>query len=264
MRDLRSYCVYPSDINLPRAFAKAKEALSRLGFEEVSSGCDQIRYSVHLPAERRLSSTVYSEFLEILNDYPHPKAVFTHSHWKTKNAPLSLDIDVSSRNIEIAVSGGRSDILAVHDTLKDVFRASNPEADRSPSLSQYNLKKSVFLAHRFDETGKSAAEPIRIFLRRLGFDVIDGEGYESRDIPEKVADRIRSQDILLLLVTPGDSTWVLSEAAYAKGKNKYIVALVQDGLTPNKGIIGSDHEHITFPEGRIEKAFNDLLFALPI
>jgi len=41
------------------------------------------------------------------------------------------------------------------------------------------------------------------------------------------------------------------------------VILVQKGTSLNKGLIGSDHEHIEFPQGHIEKAFNDLLYALP-
>jgi len=30
-----------------------------------------------------------------------------------------------------------------------------------------------------------------------------------------------------------------------------------------KGILGADYEHLLFPPGNIEKAFSDLLYALP-
>jgi hypothetical protein len=98
---------------------------------------------------------------------------------------------------------------------------------------------------------------------RLGFDVLEGEGYETRDIPGKVADRIKSQDIFILLATPGDTSWILGEAAYAKALNKYLIILVQDNVALKKGIIGTDHEHISFPNGNTEKAFDDFLYALP-
>ncbi len=58
--------------------------------------------------------------------------------------------------------------------------------------------------------------------------------------------------------------WILSEAAYAKGKNKYIIIICQDDITFNKGIIGGDYEHLTFPKDLIEKCFSDLVYALPI
>jgi hypothetical protein len=97
----------------------------------------------------------------------------------------------------------------------------------------------------------------------LGFDVKEGSGYKARDIPDKVAGKIRSQDILICLVTPGDTSWILSEAAFAKGQNKYIVVVCQEEVTFNKGIIGGDYEHLSFPKDNVEKCFSDLVLALP-
>jgi hypothetical protein len=130
-------------------------------------------------------------------------------------------------------------------------------------VSRYDLKPTVFLAHRFDEQGRNYAETLGRFLRRLGFEVLAGEGYEARDIPAKVVERLRSQDIFVCLVSEGDPTWILSEAAFARGLSKYIVILVQDDLQFKKGIIGTDYEHMTFPKGFIEKTYCDLLYALP-
>jgi len=121
----------------------------------------------------------------------------------------------------------------------------------------------VFLAHRFDEQGRAYAEVVVRFLRLLGFEVLQGEGYEARNIPEKVADRIRSQDIFLCIVSDGDASWILSEAAFAKGLSKYVIILRQEDVPFKKGIIGVDYEHLTFPKGSMEKAFTDLLYALP-
>ena len=49
--------------------------------------------------------------------------------------------------------------------------------------------------------------------RPRGFDILEGSGYEARDIPDKVAEKIMSQDIFICLVTPGDTLWILSETA---------------------------------------------------
>lgn len=121
----------------------------------------------------------------------------------------------------------------------------------------------MFVAHRFDDTGKNIAELLMTFLRRLGFEVAEGAGYEARDIPEKVADRIRSQDVFLCVATPGDSSWMLSEAAFAKALGKYVIILCQKGVEFNKGIVGSDHEYLSFPGSSVEKVYCDLLYALP-
>ena len=61
-------------------------------------------------------------------------------------------------------------MAALHDKLRDIFRASPPQPEKSPYLSRYDLKKSVFVAHRFDDTGKTVAGLLMTFLRRLGFD----------------------------------------------------------------------------------------------
>jgi hypothetical protein len=155
-------------------------------------------------------------------------------------------------------------VSAVHDKLREIFHASNPHQEQIERLSKYNLKKSIFLAHRFDDYGNKQGEILNRFLRRLGFDVKEGSGYETRDIPDKVAEKIRSQDIFICLVTPGEASWILSEASFAKGRNKYIIIICQDNITFSKGIIGGDYEHLLFPKDNIENSFSDLVYALPV
>jgi hypothetical protein len=77
---------------------------------------------------------------------------------------------------------------------------------KSPSLSLYiyDLKKTFFLAYRLDDTGKVISASLGTFLRRLGFDVSEGSGYEARDIPENVADnRISSSVWQPRVICPG-------------------------------------------------------------
>ena len=100
-------------------------------------------------------------------------------------------------------------------------------------------------------------------LTSIGFQVLEGSGYESRDIPSKVLDKIKQQDIFICLVTPGNHSWILSEASTAKALNKYIVIICPANTQFDKGILGQDFEYITFPEGFIEKIFIDIIYALP-
>lgn len=197
------------------------------------------------------------------DQYPTQQWTYTHCHWKRKDEEVVLAIRVRRSGIDVTVSSDDSTILAgLHDKIADIFQARNPVIENGAN-SRYDLRPTVFLAHRFDEQGKKYAEVVGRFLRQLGFEILQGEGYEARNIPEKVADRIRSQDIFLCIVSDGDPSWILSEAAFAKGLSKYVVILVEEDLPFNKGIIGADYEHLTFPKGFVEKAFTDLLYALP-
>jgi hypothetical protein len=121
----------------------------------------------------------------------------------------------------------------------------------------------VFLAHRFDDRGKAAADALGRFLRCLGFEVREGEGYEAREIPAKVSDRIAATDTFICVVTQGNHSWILSEISFAKGLKKRVLLLCEEGVAFNGGILGKDYEYIPFPPGLIEKAFTGILAALP-
>ena len=135
------------------------------------------------------------------------------------------------------------------------------EIPRIPSLI-WSLKKTVFLAHRFDEQGKVAAAAVERFLRACGFAVVEGEGYEARNIPAKVEERIESQDILLAVFTPGDPTWTTSEAAFAVDARSTSCSLLKTGRTSRKAFWVLTMS-ISPPPGNVEKAFTSLLYALP-
>jgi hypothetical protein len=177
---------------------------------------------------------------------------------------VEILINISRREIELGVGSGDLALLELlHRQLQENFHASNPAPEKSRILSKWSLKKTIFLAHRFDEQGKLTAAAVLKFLSRCGFSVVEGEGYEARMIPAKVTERIENQDILVALMTAGDTTWVSSEAAFAHGQRKYIVFLAEEGLEVKKGILGADYEHLVFPKGNVEKAFSDLIYALP-
>jgi hypothetical protein len=265
MRDTRTYSLFPSNLSLPDAFRASDRSLSSLGYTEASGLCGSTGYSATVDSTRMLSTDTWKEFLPILDHYPRPQRIDVHSHWRAqKHEDIELLIHVRPDEIEIAVGSADPAVLELlHAELQRAFGASNPTPQKSCSLSKPQLKKSIFLAHRFDECGKDTAAAVEKFLSRCGFSVVQGEGYEARMVPAKVAERIENQDILLALFTPGEATWVSSEAAFALAKRKYVVFLAQEGLDVKKGIAGADYEHLTFPQGQVEKAFSDLIYALP-
>ena len=183
---------------------------------------------------------------------------------RAESEPVEVEISWSDASIEVAIKSPDIAVLELlHRYLQECFQASNPNPERSTSLSNRRLKKSIFLAHRFDEVGQATAKIVRQFLERCGFSVVEGTGYQARIIPDKVSELIERQDILLAVFTQGDATWVSSEAAFAQGSQKYVVCLAEKDVPVKKGILGDDYEHLTFPPGFVEKAFSDLLYALP-
>ena len=265
MRETRRYSVYPSDLKPAVSFAGLLEHMKRCGYEEDPTACSNIKYSVDLPDSRSMETTRYTEFMDILSRQPQPKEIVVHSHWSTgKSGDLGCTVLLDPGSLVVTVESPDLNLLGgIHDTVRQLFQASNPPSEKSPVLRRFELKKSVFLAHRFDADGNAAAQSLSGFLRRLGFQVAEGEGYEAREIPAKVSERITSSDIFMCVVTPGDQSWILSEAAYAKALQKYIVLLCEDGVSFSKGILGRDYEYITYPSGVVEKSFTDLLYALP-
>lgn len=263
--DSRKYSIYPSNLNLVDAFCEIDKYFSENGFKEQTGLCPRAKYIVYVDDNRNLLSYNYADFLKILKKYPKPKSVFIHAHWESKTKlPFMWGIDLNRSSIEFEVEADDLTFLdGLHEQSRRIFKASNPSPEKSPYLLRYNLKKTIFLAHRFDESGRNISAALEKILRRIGFQIVEGEGYEARDIPQKIKDRIFSQDIFLCLVTPGDSSWIIGETTFAMAHNKYIIIICEDGIDFKKGIIGTDYEHITFPKGNIEKSFSDIVYALP-
>lgn len=102
--------------------------------------------------------------------------------------------------------------------------------------------------------------PLREFLRLLGFDVVEGEHYSSQPIPEKVRARIDDQSLYLALITNAERhDWLTAEAAYALGKDKHVIVLIEEGTKFNPTILGTDLEQIRFPVDTVERSFISLL-----
>jgi hypothetical protein len=262
MKDFRTYSVYPSNLDMLSAFKRLKDYLAENKFEE----SEAIYLKLFISPYRNINAVNFKEFITLLEKYPSALPLDVHIWWKKGKARQFFSSITISRS-EISVSVDSYDLMlvsALHDKIKECFSASNPHQEQMERLSKYGLKKSIFLAHRFDDYGDRTGTILNTFFYRLGFDVKEGSGYEAKGIPDKVAAKIKSQDIFVCLVTPGDTSWILSEAGYAKGLNKYLIVVCEDGVSFNKGIIGGDYEHIPFPPDNIEKSFLELINALPI
>lgn len=273
MNDIRTYAAYPQDLDICASLRAVADHFRDSGYVDRSNICERSKMTIALSGSRILTTDSFKGLLKLLAQHPRPETVSVHSHWQARGGPIGwllgghfrFMLDTLPVPLIASVQSKDLNLIAgVHEKVREAFQASNPVTESPPAVSESKPKKTVFLAHRFDDTGSEMSTKLSLLLRRLGFDVCDGEGYEARAIPEKVAERIRSQDILICLVTAGDSSWLLSEASFAKALGKCIIVLLEDGVPFNKGIIGADYEHLPFPTGNIEKVFIDLLYALPV
>ncbi len=266
MQEDREYSVYPSDLDVHSAFRQLIEYLKSNGYKPMKQINKGYYLELSINEFRTFHADSFEEFIRLLEKYPNALPIHTHYNWyKKKTSWFSAIIKVLKSGLEVCVKSDDLDIIgSIHDRVKTFFQASNPREEFATNLSMYGLKKSIFLAHRFDEYGNEISGKLSTFLGRLGFDVKEGSGYETKNIPDKVAQKIRSQDIFICVFTPGDTSWILSETSFAKALNKYIVIICDSRMDMNKGIIGNDYEHLSFPEDVIEKCYTDLLYCLPL
>ena len=265
MQDDREYTVYPSDLDVLSAFTKFYRYLKDLGYTPMENTTEGFYFQIVVNPYRTLHADNYDEFLRLLAEHPKAQPVCIHTRFnKDNDMGFAFRIDVKSSGLGTSVRCNRLEVLSsIHDHIRECFKAHNPNEGQRLEFYRRGLKKSVFLAHRFDASGEDTAATLSQFLRRLGFDVKEGSGYEGRDIPDKVSERIRSQDIFMALVTKGDPSWILSEAAYAKALSRHIILIIEEGCEFKKGILGSDFEHMEFPVGQLEKCYSSLVYALP-
>lgn len=262
MEENREYKIYPSNLDIVRAIKEFDEYLSKAGYKP-NKKSEGGTLSLQVDPHRWLNAESWPEFLDLLERYPSALPSFNLS-WKKKGfITIAAAVTVHKSGLLISAKSDDHDRVAgLHEALKTAFKASNPPVSYKP-INRYNLKKSIFVAHRFDDHGNEVASIISRYCSLLGFDVKDGMGYESRLIPDKVIDRIQSQDIFIVIFTQGKHDWLISEMAYAKGLDKYIVVLADGSLEIAKGIVGSDFEYISFPADNPYRCLIDILYALP-
>jgi len=113
------------------------------------------------------------------------------------------------------------------------------------------LPASVFIGYSFDGAGREVADFLATFLRALDFDVVTGEPFEARSVSDKVKTLIRSQGVVLCILTRpedggrGYSEWVRDEATFAAALDKPLFVLIEEGMDNIPGIHG-DLEYIPF------------------
>ena len=212
-----------------------------------------------------VSCDTLEELAQYMKRYPAYEAFKAEPHYRDEKGDEELSMEIrrsaSGRTVDVAVSSGSIDLVeSAHAMIREEFQLSNPAVPVGDGTRDEWLNPTVFVGRHFDAKGDEYFAALAEFLTLLGFDVKQGKEYRSQTVPAKVKDRIDSQDIFIAIVS-GDraSEWLREEGAYALGKDKHVLLMVEEGASYEPALLGRDLEQIRFPAGQIEKTFIPLL-----
>jgi hypothetical protein len=162
-----------------------------------------------------------------------------------------------------------SDFRAPASAIKDLSAKLDKLLDRLPDTSsQANVRSNtVFLSCRFADS--QYIDGLKDLLAEKGFEVVTGDN-ATRYISEAILQRIRESEFFMCLMTrdaeKADGTyttspWLLEEKGAALAFGKYLVLLIEEGVTDFGGLQGDWQRHHFTAKGFISaalKAVNQL------
>jgi hypothetical protein len=117
-----------------------------------------------------------------------------------------------------------------------------------------------FISFKFDDPDTAAqVNRLKRMLTAVHVEFVTGEQFEPRRIEDKVKARLRADvDFVVAVISKaGASTWIRDELADANSRGLWIVILLENGATFDKGIFGT-LEHIRYAAA-IEETFSAVL-----
>ena len=164
----------------------------------------------------------------------------------------------------------RNDVIEAQRNF-EIFENSKPITKHMQSV---NLKKKVpFLSISFSEKDRDINDYFKNILTALNIEFETGERYSKDSISEKIKKRIDNSDIIIVIYVKRDElkdgghtapSWLINELAYAQGKGKDVIAVVEEGINDIAGL-KTEKEIIYFKRAnpaRIMKATIKFLEAL--
>lgn len=255
-----TYHIWPRDISFenfvqwPGAFA------SKRGITKATYTFHQLKVNKYENISCR-DTLQLAEILKRQGDFENLRTSEEISDPDNKSREFKVALIFSRDSIAVSFASSDIDIVnAAHADIKDQFNLRNPAIPQADPMRVSKLHATIFLGRHFDTKTGVIASKLNKFLSLIGFKVVEGEEFNSQAIPEKVRQRIDAQDIYIGLVTgTREHEWITAEAAYAQGKGKHVILIIEEKSGFRPTILGRDHEHIPFGAGAIEQAFIKLL-----
>jgi len=210
----------------------------------------------------------FRDILRTLDDPPIALDAEVECFFKAKHlrdysdAPPALSFRYDGETIKISMA---RNTVAVIKELFGAFEETFSLTTVTPPVpeeQQVVRPRTAFVAHSFDDRGKSYAYEVIKLLSMLDFQVTTGEGYSPEGVSKKVKRRLLAQEVVIAVLSrKDDSTWLTQETAGAAFTDKPLILMIEEGVTLKPGVLG-DLEYIRFSEGQISMAFVPLLEGL--
>jgi hypothetical protein len=214
-----------------------------------------------------------TEFVEILRSLSEPVVVadaeVNYQYYNMLGADFEKVVTVpvfkfsyNHNSIEIVLTQKSSE--NIKNLFTEIEETLSLETIKPKILEEKHesRERTIFVAHSFDQSGKSYAYELNQFLTLIKFKVSTGEGYSPESVSRKVRRRLSSQEVVIIIVSrKEDTTWLTQEASGATFLDKPLIILKEEEVEFKSGI-HSDLEYIQFKQGFISSTFIPILQGL--
>ncbi|HEY3930999.1 MAG TPA: hypothetical protein VGM58_01370 [Verrucomicrobiae bacterium] len=209
------------------------------------------------------STSSVDEFLRIIKKNPHFENFSFEAMYRTKKRDkgIQFHITLQSGCIYVAITTSDDDLgVVAHSFVRNEFGLNNPNLSEADHDRAKYLQATIFLGRHFDEQSQEPSQILNRFLSLIGFRIIEGDEYRAEPIPDKVKKLIEGQDIYVgLVIGNREHNWLVAESAYARGRDKHIIMIVEEGSNFHPSIHGKDFEQIPIKPSHVEQSFIKLL-----
>ncbi len=256
-----NYHIWPKDLD----FSEKLSLLPKFAANRemcIATELNQVRQITFNKYESATAAS-FEEFVAALKKNPRFTFFYLEAIFRAEKPEKAIRFTINFKgySVEVTVQSNDDDLAIVaHSFVRDEFRLGNPSIPDVDRERERNLQATIFLGRHFEEDANKPSASLTTFLSLLGFRVVTAEKYTAEAIPNKVKKLIDEQYIYIGLVTSNrEHSWLISESAYAQGKGKHVMMVVEDGANFNPAISGKDYERIPIEKGHVEQSFIKLL-----
>jgi hypothetical protein len=256
MKTSIEYGIWPRDLDFKKLFNEIEKfALKR----KMQRGGINF-FAINVDPSEEATADSLEEFQTLCKSTPKLEEIHSQQMFVKKDVWLIVNVTCRGNLFRVSVDAVPDVVRLLHEELRSDFGLKKRPIPLADTKRATYPQPTVFLGRHFDKRAGDLGRMVKEFLYLLGIDVVEGEPYEAQRIPLKVESLIDGKEIYIGLVTKNpEHDWITAEVAYARGKGKQIIVIVEEGSNFNPTILGRDFEQIRFSGDRIEEAFTKLL-----
>lgn len=174
--------------------------------------------------------------------------------------PPAFKLTYQQESVEIILTQNSfENLISLFTIIEEEFSL---EIVKPKTIINLSPKRTAFVAHSFDQIGRSYAYELIQFLNLIQFKVETGDRFSPESIAKKVKRRLKAQEIVIAIISKKeDYVWLTQETTGATVLEKPLFILIEEGVEFKAGI-HSDLEFIKFPPENISTTFTPILQGL--